>query len=57
MSDLKTSNPSKWYSIIKRMSGQNESDDVINVAELDRIYDKLQSEIIADHYCQISNQK
>ena len=57
VADLKTSNPSKWYSKIKRMSGQNKSDDVINVTELDGIYDKLQSEIIADHYCQISNQK
>ena len=56
VSDLKTSNPSKWYSKLKRMSGQNKSDDVINVTELDGIYDKLQAEVIADHYAEISNQ-
>ena len=38
------------------MSGQNKSDDVINVTELDGIYDKLQAEVIADHYAEISNQ-
>ena len=26
-----------------------------NISELDGIYDKLQGEIIADHYAQISN--
>ena len=57
VADLKTSNPSKWYSKLKRMSGQGrESESEINVAELDGIYDKLQAEIIADHYAQISNQ-
>ena len=54
--DLKTSNPSKWYSKIKRMSGQNKTEDCVNVAELDGIYDKPQAEMIADHYAQISNQ-
>ena len=54
--DLKTSNPSKWYSKLKRMSGQNKTDDATNVTELDGIYDELQAEIIADHYAGISNQ-
>ena len=56
VTDLKTSNPSKWYSKLKRMSGQNKTNDVINVTELDGIYDKLQAEVIADHYAEISNQ-
>ena len=59
VSDLKTSNPSKWYSKYKRMAGQekaNFSENELNVAELEGIYDKLQSEIIADHYAEISNQ-
>ena len=59
VSDLKTSNPSKWYSKLKRMSGQDQNQlnqNTINVTELDGIYDKLQGEIIADHYAQISNQ-
>ena len=38
------------------MSGQNKDNGEVNVAELDGIYDQLQSEIIADHYAQISNQ-
>ena len=56
VSDLKTSNPSKWYSKLKRMTGQKPSESEINVSELDGIYDKLQAEIIADHYAVISNQ-
>ena len=56
VSDLKTSNPSKWYSKLKRMSGQDKNDDTINVTELDGIYDKLQAEVIADHYAEVSNQ-
>ena len=56
VSDLKTSNPSKWYSKLKRMSGQDKNDDAINVTELDGIYDKLQAEVIADHYAEVSNQ-
>ena len=56
VSDLKTSNPSKWYSKLKRMSGQSKNNDEVNVSELDGIYDKLQAEIIADHYAEISNQ-
>ena len=55
VSDLKTSDPSKWYSKLKRMSGQDKDRCETNVAELDGIYDKLQGEIIADHYAQISN--
>ena len=54
--DLKESNPSKWYSKLKRMSGQNKDKGEVNVAELDGIYDKLQAEIIADHYAQVSNE-
>ena len=56
VSDLKSSNPSKWYSKLKRMSGQNKDHDEINVTELDGIYEELQAEIIADHYAQISNE-
>ena len=56
VSDLKTSNPSKWYSKLKRMTGQKQSESEINVSELDGIYDKLQAEIIADHYAVIINQ-
>ena len=56
VSDLKSSNPSKWYSKLKRMSGQSKNNDDVNVSELDGIYDKLQAEIIADHYAEISNQ-
>ena len=33
--DLKESNPSKWYSKLKRMSGQNKDKGEVNVAELD----------------------
>ena len=38
------------------MSGQNKDKGEVNVAELDGIYDKLQAEIIADHYAQVSNE-
>ena len=38
------------------MSGQNKDKGEVNIAELDGIYDKLQAEIIADHYAQVSNE-
>ena len=56
MTDLKTSNPSKWYSKLNWMSGQNKTNDEINLTELDGLYDKLQAEVIADHHAEISNQ-
>ena len=51
-----SSDPSKWYSKLKRMSGQNKNrlnENETNTSELDGIYAKLQ--VIADHYAQISN--
>ena len=54
--DLKTSNPSKWYSKVKRMCGQSDSNKVISVDELIGLSDQEQSERIAENYSQISNQ-
>ena len=56
VADLKTSNPSKWYSKVKRMCGQSDSNQVTSIDELIGLSDQEQSERIAEHYSLISNQ-
>ena len=57
VSDLKASNPGKWYSKIKRMSGQDGThSQEICVDELIGLNNKEQTEAIAEHYSSISNQ-
>ena len=57
VADLKTSNPGKWYSKVKRMSGQNDNhNQEICVEELIGMSNKEQAEAIAQHYSSISNQ-
>ena len=56
VSDLKISNPGRWYSKVKRMTGQeNTNKGKIIVDELTGLSDEEQAELIADHYSQISN--
>ena len=53
--DLKNSNPGKWYSKVKRMSGQkSKSDKISTVEELMGLDDDQQMEVIADHYAKVS---
>ena len=56
VADLKESNPSKWYSKVKRMCGQSDRNLIISVDELTGLSDQEQAERIARHYSQISNQ-
>ena len=57
VSDLKLSNPGKWFSKLKRMSGMNQQKiEKIMVDELVGLDDKQQAERIAEHYSSISNQ-
>ena len=57
VADLKTSNPGKWYSKLKRMSGQEKcKQENILVDELIGLSDQEQADCIADHYSAISNQ-
>ena len=54
--DLKTSNPSQWYSKMKRMSGQEDNQaDIDTVEELNGLEEDEQVEVIADHYAAVSN--
>ena len=54
--DLKTSNPSQWYSKVKRMSGQEVNQaDLDTVKELSGLDDDQQVEAIADQYAAISH--
>ena len=54
--DLKTSNPSQWYSKMKRMSGQEDNQaDIDTVEELNGLEKDEQVEVIADHYAAVSN--
>ena len=56
VNDLKTSNPSQWYSKIKRMSSHSlEKDQDIIVQELQGLSSKEQAERIADQFSEVSN--
>ena len=56
VSDLKESNPGKWHSKLKRMSGQDSRQDNILVGELSGYSNQKQADMIAEHYSAISNQ-
>ena len=57
VNDLKASNPGKWYSKVKRMSGLASSKvQNILVDELIGLSDHEQAECIASHYSAISNE-
>ena len=57
VSDLKESNPGKWHSKLKRMSGQEAGKaEKILVDELSGYTDQQQADSIANHYAEISNQ-
>ena len=54
--DLKTSNVGKWYSKLKRMSGQEiNSVTEVMIDDLKDLDELEQAECIADHYASISN--
>ena len=56
VNDLKSSNPSQWYSKIKRMSSySNEKDQDIVVQELAGLKPQDQAERIADQFSGVSN--
>ena len=55
--DLKESNPSQWYSKLKRMGGLTGSRaDHIKVEELQGVPDQEQAELIAQYYAEVSNE-
>ena len=55
--DLKVSNPGKWYSKVKRMSGQDiNSQECTSIAELSGLDINQENELIADHYAGVSSQ-
>ena len=54
--DLKTSNPGKWYSKVKRMAGkQSKMEEISTIEELRGVENDQQMELIADHYAKVSN--
>ena len=57
VSDLKESNPGKWHSKVKRMSGKNsDQSQNIQIDQLIGCSNQDQADIIANHYASISNQ-
>ena len=55
--DLKVSNPSQWYSKVKRMSGHEDNKSATeSIEELFEKDENAQREAIADHYAKISSQ-
>ena len=56
VSNLKESNPGKWHSNVKRMSGKNPEQSLnIQIDQLNGYSDLDQANIIAEHYVKISN--
>ena len=55
--DLKESNPSQWYSKVKRMGGitGNQSGDIL-LEELSGVSNQCQADTIAQHYAGVSNE-
>ena len=57
VSDLKLSNPSQWYSKLKRMTSHDQlKTEQVNVEEISHLSDQDQAEKIADSFSTISNQ-
>ena len=57
VSDLKTSNPSQWYSKLKRMSSYDQlRTECINVDEIMDLSPKEQANRIADNFAKVSNE-
>ena len=55
--DLKTSNPSQWYSKLKRMTSNEQINcDQMNVEEISNLNNQCQAEAIADSFSSISNE-
>ena len=55
--DLKTSNPGKWYSKVKRMSNLDPTkEDKVLVEQLMGLPSSVQAELIADQFAAISNE-
>ena len=55
--DLKTSNPSQWYSKIKRMSNMNrDGDDQFYIEELSELSAQAQADTLAGFYASTRNQ-
>ena len=50
--DLKISNPSQWYSKLKRIT----SNEQMNAEEISNLNNQSQAEAIADSFCSISNE-
>ena len=55
IADLKVTNPSKWYSSLKRISSKDSRSEQINVEEINHLDDQKQAEVIADKFCEIPN--
>ena len=52
MKYLKISNPSQWYSKLKRICAYDQDKyQPIICDEIDNLYDQEQAEKIADHFC------
>ena len=56
ISDLRTKNPSKWYSSLKRISAYDQRSEKVVIQEINHKDDQQQAEIIADYFSSIPNE-
>ena len=57
VAELKASNPSQWYSCLKKLSSHDQmKSESVQVAEISNLSDQEQADKIADAFCAIQNQ-
>ena len=56
MKDLKESNPSQWYSRLKRLCSYDlQKQEVLHCEEIDSLSDQEQADELADHFSNVRN--
>ena len=56
IADLRTKNPSQWYSSLKRITGFEKKSEKVIISEINQKSDQEQVEAIADYFLSISNE-
>ena len=56
IADLKTKNPSQWYSSLKRITGFDQKSEKVIIQEIHHLSDQQQAEKIADYFSSIPNE-
>ena len=56
MADLKKKSPGQWYSTLKRITSNDQTNQQVNIDEISHLSDQAQADIIADKFSSIQNE-